>query len=209
MADTIALGVLFILSLGGTAALSDIAGYFEDCDLDFCNLGSGLIGIGWILTFLVSINNLFSLGVQPGLRTLRPSGRRVFADQSFSVLSSLKSFTPWCTTVARWLPGRHPSSRSCRMVLPEHQPRGSPIPDRPVASRLLLLLRGDLMRELRLVREINRGEVRLDYAPHSAFCVHDTISICNGPFLCLFRVKACSVGIVQGVFCACQTAHAA
>jgi len=54
MADTIALGVLFLLSLGGTAALSDIAGYFEDCSWGFCKLGSGLIGIGWILTFLVS-----------------------------------------------------------------------------------------------------------------------------------------------------------
>ena len=52
--DTIALGVLFLLSLGGTAALSADATFLADCTLNACNTGSGLIGVGWIFTFLVS-----------------------------------------------------------------------------------------------------------------------------------------------------------
>lgn len=58
MVDTIALGVLFILALGGTASLSADATFLADCGLSACKTGSGLIGVGWIFTFLVSGSGL-------------------------------------------------------------------------------------------------------------------------------------------------------
>lgn len=54
LVDTIALGVLFVLALGGTASLSADASFLADCGLTACKTGSGLIGVGWIFTFLVS-----------------------------------------------------------------------------------------------------------------------------------------------------------
>lgn len=49
--DTIVLGVLFVLAIAGTASLSTYGGLFSNA----AQLGSATIGLGWILTLLVSV----------------------------------------------------------------------------------------------------------------------------------------------------------